>query len=71
MVRSSRSFTSNDAPALVDQLRSSHQTVVAWLAKVPINSPVYAALNDLNAALARAAEAAGGDLRTVGHKTPG
>lgn len=71
MVRSRRSFSTTDASAMVNQLRSCHQVVVAWLGMVPVNSPIYAALNDLNTALARAADAAGGDLKNQSHKTPG
>lgn len=43
--RSSRHLSRLEAETLVKELESTHRQLCTWLAKVPISSPIYVALD--------------------------
>ena len=72
MRRSQRMFGPEDGVALARELESAHRTVVGWLARIPIGSPVYDSLAALSVAIHRAADAASGanGRLVTQHRTP-
>lgn len=70
MRRSKRAFGPEEERALAAELAAAHRVVVVWMARIPINSPVYTSLTALSAAIHRAADAAAGTTgRLITHQT--
>jgi antitoxin (DNA-binding transcriptional repressor) of toxin-antitoxin stability system len=49
--RSKRHLAKHDAEALLKELEAINQRLCSWLARAPIGSPIYVALDGTNAAM--------------------